>query len=326
MRQILFIFLFFALVPVWGQLESQLMDPMQPKELYECTLHNYDLSGPVRSYFYRYFKASYSNGQIQRGDEAQNPENHFSYFKAFTPSGYVESGVDLHNLAGAINFIDSFEFNAEGLPVKKTRYFGDRSVKYYESFEYTNSYLTRWAYHRLDRVQEDLVCVYSAAGKILSERKTDFYHPDPFDTYSTEGDTSNRVLAERFYEYDSLGRQIKRVNGKMQTDYFYSPEGKLEMRKVLDEEGVVTTQTISGDSLIHIDYTTEGIKHLIVKRFNPQGDPVETLSYVDGSLESRRIYVYTYDQKGNWISRCYGRLDSEYPKYWCDERMIEYYE
>lgn len=327
MRRILLTYFLFAMLPAWCQLEHVLLPPrIVPDRLAEYTLQHYELRGPVQSCKYHYFDANFVDGRIQKVLEAQNPNVDYPNFMAFTPNGFVESTIVPRDLAGTINFKDTLLFNAEGMPVRMTRYFRDGSIKYYESFEYVNGKMTRWMYHRRDRIQQDLVCSYSDDGRILAERETDFYHPEPFDTFYSESDTSDRVIAERFYEYDELGRLVKRVNGTLYTAYSYLSDGKLQNQIFIDEEGVVTTQKTSGDSLIYAENTTKGLHHLFIKRYNEQGDLVETRTYYDGSYAHRDVFEYTYDEKGNWITRCFGRLDSPYPTYWCDERTIEYFE
>ncbi|OFZ61215.1 MAG: hypothetical protein A3D92_07915 [Bacteroidetes bacterium RIFCSPHIGHO2_02_FULL_44_7] len=326
MRRILPIFFLLVVLPAWGQVEYELMKPLAPARLSDYTLHACELRGPVRSSTYRYFEANYVNGRIEKGSEAENPEIKYDYYTTFTKRGFVESVIDLRDLQGTINFKDSLLFNAEGMPIRMTRYFRDGRVKFYESFEYTHGKMTRWAAHRQEHIQNDLVCTYSADGNILSELETDFYYPEPYDMHSMADDTQNRVLAQRYYHYDEQGRLHKRISGEFQTEYFYSVEGKPVKRSSRNEGDEWATWEISGDSLIYRELTSNGNSHVHLTHFNPQGDPVEKRFYANGTLTRRETYMYVYDEQGNWISRCFGSFDCAYPTYWCDERVITYHE
>ncbi len=170
-------------------------------------------------------------------------------------------------------------FNTQGNITTSTSYYANGDINRICLYKFDN--LDRDiqcnCYNKKNILTESNVFVYDSAGNLHKEKRN-----------NGEGNLVNQIIRH----YDIRGNCIEKM--------FYNPEGKLvdKYTRIYNDMGLLTESckyNKKGKELVRITYRYDSYRNVVGE--------VSLVCSPKVGLISRIVYLYTYDNHGNWIQK-----------------------
>lgn len=256
-----------------------------------------NLKGRVRSLRETSYAAIDRFGEISKGAIARRMFFENNYYQLFNHDGFLISEIEYEN-NGDIESRSTFMYDIHDRLIEEVWYNenGNIDMKWLSKFDKSGNIIESIGYDSIGALNSKYIYTYDKNGNKISECN-----------YDSNGDLDSKS----YYKYDNEGNELEDIQYDSKGNIDYKINRRFDKRG--NESERVYKRYFLGD-----EYFSKSLK-----KYDNRDNIIEDTDYKsDGSIEEKLGYVYSYDKKGNWISRvCY--ID-EKPKF-IIEREIEYY-